>query len=200
MPALGFISQGPQCHYRPCHCKERYLHRSILISDTNGIIRFAWWQVQPGDLDTNFVVLLLKRMENRFSQSLLLDHDIILKEVVPPLPSSISSIQRLPWLLRSSPPMQFVSAPKWSSPLFLKKRVHFSSTWLEECPVYWNRMRCFRWSFGSTCVWNYNRHFWKNRCCSCFGWYSLFRSLSSLDSRSDLPGIVHNHTALECVL
>jgi len=60
-------------------------------------------------LDTNFVVLLLKRMGNRFSQSLLLDHDIILKEVVPPLPSSISSIQRLPWLLRSSPPMQFLN-------------------------------------------------------------------------------------------
>ena len=36
--------------------------------------RFAWLQVQRGDLDTNFVVLLFKRMEFVYFQSFLPDH------------------------------------------------------------------------------------------------------------------------------
>jgi hypothetical protein len=55
----------------------------------------------------NFVVLLFKRMaivyfHNRYSL-------IILKEVVLPLPSSTSSLQRLRRLLKSSLNMELVS-------------------------------------------------------------------------------------------
>ena len=78
--------------------------------NANQTPRFAWLQVQRGDLDMNFVVLLFKRMEtvyfrNRYSL-------IIHKEVVLPLPSSISSIQRLRRLLKSSLNMQLVSTSK----------------------------------------------------------------------------------------
>jgi hypothetical protein len=58
----------------------------------------------------NFVVLLFKRME------MVKFHDhhslIILKEVVLPLPSSISRLQRLPRLLKSSLYMRLVSTSK----------------------------------------------------------------------------------------
>ena len=75
--------------------------------NANQTPRFAWLQVQRGDLDMNFVVLLFKRMEfiyfrDRYSL-------IILKEVVLPLPSSISSLQKLRRLLKSSLNMQLVS-------------------------------------------------------------------------------------------
>ena len=49
---------------------------------------------------------------NRFPQFFFLDH---LKEVVPPLPSSTSSLLKLRWLLKSSPHMQLVSSPKIKS-------------------------------------------------------------------------------------
>jgi hypothetical protein len=78
--------------------------------NANQTPRFAWLQVQRGDLDMNFVVLLFKRMEivyfrNRCSL-------IILKEVVLPFPSSISSLQRLRRLLKSSLNMRLVSTSK----------------------------------------------------------------------------------------
>jgi hypothetical protein len=60
---------------------------------------------------------------NRFPQLLFLDH---LKEVVPPLPSSTSSLLKLRWLLRSSPHMQLVSSPKIMT-LSLKMMIHCSS-------------------------------------------------------------------------
>ena len=78
--------------------------------NANQTSRFAWLQVQRGDLDMNFVVLLFKRMKivyfhNRYSL-------IILKEVVLPLLSSISSLQRLRRLLKSSLNMRLVSTSK----------------------------------------------------------------------------------------
>lgn len=72
----------------------------------------------------NFVVLLFKRMEiayfhNRYSL-------IIFKEVVLPSPSSISSLQRLRRLLKSSLNMQLVSTSKTKAASSLKT-VHCSS-------------------------------------------------------------------------
>ena len=58
----------------------------------------------------NFVVLLFKRMLIVYFHNLY--SLIILKEVVLPLPSSISSLQRLPRLLKSSLSMQLVSTSK----------------------------------------------------------------------------------------
>ena len=71
----------------------------------------------------NSVVPLFKRMEivyfhNRFSL-------IILKEVVLPLPSSISSLQRLPRQLKSSLNMQLVSTSK--SKYSVSEIIHCSS-------------------------------------------------------------------------
>ena len=74
--------------------------------------------MQRGDLVSNFVVLLLKRMEivyfhNRYSL-------IIFKEVVLPLPSSISNLQRLRRLLKSSLNMQLVSTSKINTFVFVE--------------------------------------------------------------------------------
>ena len=82
--------------------------RCILMSpNTNQNPRFVSLQVQRGDLDLNFVVLLFKRMEIvYFHISYPL---IILKEVLLPLQSSISRLQRLRRLLRSLLNMQLVS-------------------------------------------------------------------------------------------
>ena len=87
-------------------------------SNANQTPRFAWLQVQRGDLDMNFVVLLFKRMEIvYFSNRYFL---IILKEVVLPSPSSISSLQRPRKLPKSSLNMQLVSTSKTKTFIFSK--------------------------------------------------------------------------------
>ena len=100
--------------------------RPDLSSNTNEPPRFAWLQVQRGDLDMNSVVLLCKRMV--FVCLFFTAFDTIPKEGPLPLSSSISSLQRLRKLLKNSLNTHIVSISKTKSlyPLSLKT-VFYSS-------------------------------------------------------------------------